>query len=205
MKTLLKFKFVILLFLTVALSCSSDSGDETSSPEEEPSPIQVSTYATSVNAKDALAIDAAGNLYASNYFQSYVRKIDTNQSVSTFKDNQDGAAGMVFDSDGSMYLARYNESDIIKFSFNGSSPEIYAVDVIGTIALDFDSTGNLYTNNNTISRISKIDVNGVLTGITSGTPSNSSLTLDDDDNIYITDYNSFLPMVISMRHQRLIM
>jgi len=191
MKNLSKFKLLTLLFLTIALSCSSDSEDNTPPPEDEtPSPIQVVTYATLVNAKDALAIDVSGNLYASNYFQDYVRKIGTDQSVSTFLNNQDGAAGMVFDSDGSMFLARYESSDILKIPFDGSSSEIYATDITGPIALDFDSNGNLYTNNNTITRITKFGTDGNISNITSGFPNSSSLVLDNNDNIYISDYNS---------------
>ena len=128
---------------------AEDDQDSVSVKPIEPSPIEVTTYATSVNAKDALIFDESGNLYASNYFQNYVRKIDTNQSVSTFLSNQNGPAGMVFDSSGAMFLARYNSSDILKISSNGSSSEVFTSGIIGPIALDFDSSGNLYTNNNT--------------------------------------------------------
>ena len=178
-----------LLVLFLLLNCSSDDqGSDTVNPIEA-SNVQVSTIAT-LNAADGLAIDEDGNLFASNYGLDRIYKIDANNNVSTYIVNQNGAAGMVFDELGFMYLARYDWADIVKVSNDGSTVEIYASNVAAPIGLDFDSQGNLYTNNNVNNAITKIDTEGDKHPIPISIFSNSSVTLDDDDNIYVSDYDS---------------
>ncbi len=170
------------------LNCSSDDSIDTS-PTAQPSSVQVVTIAT-LNAADGLVLDQSGNIYASNYGSDIVYKIDTSNSVTTFINNQDGAAGMVYDDQGFMYLARYESADIVKISADGNTVEIYASAVPAPIALDLDSEGNLYTNNNVNSAITKIDTNGNKTSMSISLFNNSSLTIDDNDNIYVSDYDS---------------
>ncbi|WP_298426580.1 hypothetical protein [uncultured Kordia sp.] len=197
---------ILLLFLVPILSCSDGSSDDISIMPQNPdigenppdpvdpvdpptSSVQVSTY-VSLFAADGLAIDSNGNLFASNYGDSKVYKIDTNQSVSLFAQNQHGAAGMVFNDEGKLYLARYNVSDIVEISGQGAVIQTIADNVLGTIALAFDSDGNLYTNNNVNSAVTKIDPNGTKATISHSIYNNSSVTLDADNNIYVSDYAS---------------
>ncbi len=168
---------------------SEDDQDTASTNPQEPSPVEVTTYAI-LQAGDGVTIDNAGNVYAANYVESVVYKIDTNQAISTFAENQPGAAGMVFGDDGNMYLARYSASDIARISPDGSTVDIIASAVASPIAVEFDSNGNLYTNNNFNSTITKIDPDGNKTVINVSAMNNSTLTLDDEDNIYISDYDN---------------
>lgn len=169
---------------------TEDDQDSVSVTPTAPSLVQVSTYATSVFAGDGLAIDSSENLYATNYWDDIVYKIDTNQTVTIFSNNHDGAAGMVLDSNDNIYLARYEAFDIVKLDSDGNTIEVVANQIAAPIALDFDSNGNIYTNNNVNNAITKIDPQGNKTIIPVGIYNNSSVTIDDNDNIYVSDYDS---------------
>lgn len=168
---------------------NEDDQDSATANPREPTNVQVSTV-TTLNAADGLAVDESGNLFASNYGLDRVYKIDTNNNVSAFITNQDGAAGMVFDGQGFMYLARYESADIVKISADGSTIQSYASSVAAPIAINFDSKGNLYTNNNVNNAITRIDMDGNKFPRSIGIFNNSSLTIDESDNIYVSDYDS---------------
>lgn len=195
-----ELKLVSFLILSAFLvNCSSgDSEPEPNSnptpeipdpPAVDPSPVQVSTF-FNINAADALTLDDNGNLFATNYGTDIVYRITPDRNISTFASNQLGAAGMDFDSEGFLYLARYDVADIAKISPDGSEITQFAAAVPGPIAVEFDSQGNLFVNNNVNSAYTKIDPDGNKTRVTISSVNNSSLTLDDDDNIYISDYTT---------------
>ena len=197
---------ILLLMLIPLISCSDsssdpmevipvnpigDGGEDPTDPVDPPSSssVQVATYAA-IKAADGLAVDSNGNLFASSYGTSKVYKIDTNQAISVFIENQPGAAGIVFNDQNELCLARYNVSDIVKISDQGVLTTTIADGVLGTIALVFDTDGNLYTNNNVNSTVTKIDANGVKTIINHTLYNNSSVTLDTNNNMYVSDYDS---------------
>jgi hypothetical protein len=187
--------FLVTLFISF-LGCSSNSPDSDSiTVNPDPvdstptSTVQVTTYAT-VEAADGLARDSNGILYAANYRESKLYKITQDGTVSTFIQNQPGAAGMTFDNQGTLLLARYNNSDIVKISNQGVVTEIVASSIAAPIALAYDSHGNLNTNNNFNGAITKIDLNGNKTSMNISLHNNSSITVDDDDNLYVSDYDS---------------
>ncbi|MEM9647018.1 MAG: DUF5050 domain-containing protein [Bacteroidota bacterium] len=176
---------ISLLFI----SCSSDSSPEEPENNPEVSSVEVSTY-SSITAPDALELDDSGNLFAANYGQSQVYKIEPDRTVSTFLTDQPGAAGMAFDSEGYMYLARYDNADIVKVSPDGSNVEVFAEEVAAPIEVAFDSEGNLYTNNNVNNFITEIDSDGNKRIRSLNVFNNSSLAIDDQDNIFVSDYTS---------------
>ncbi len=194
-------------YLNIAEVVASDNPDPDSTPgnnidseddqakvetfPKEPSKVEILTYA-SIDAGDGLEIDEDGNLYATNYNKHIVYKIDLDKKITTFASNQLGAAGMVFDGSGNLYVARYSSSQIGKISPDGNTITTYSNGVAAPIAVDFDSQGNLYTNNNVNNAITKIDVDGSKTIIAVGVFNNSSLTIDANDNIYVSDYESGL-------------
>lgn len=156
---------------------------------KEPSNVIVDTYA-SISAGDGLAIDKNGNVYVTNFVDDIVYKIDLNKEITTFANNQDGAAGMVFDNLGNMFVARYSSSEIGRISADGNTISTFASGVAAPIGVDFDSNGDLYTNNNVNNAITRLDANGNKTIISISINNNSSLTIDDQDNIYVSDYES---------------
>lgn len=170
-------------------SLSEDDQDSVTITPVQPSSVQVTTIAT-LNAADGLALDEFGNIFASNYNNDIVYKIDTDHNISTFISNQDGAAGITFDGQGFIYLARYESRDIVKISADGSSIEPYASGVAAPIGIAFDSDGNLFTNNNVNNSITKIDINGNKSVQSISINNNSSVAVDENNNKYVTDYNS---------------
>lgn len=176
---------------------SSPGNDEPSEDDQatlllsarEPSKVIIETYA-SISAGDGLSVDEEGNVYVTNFIDDKVYKIDLNKEITTFASNQDGAAGMVFDDSGNMFVARYSSSEIGQISPDGSSISTFATGVAAPIAVDFDSNGNLYANNNVNNAITRIDADGNKTIISTSIFNNSSLTIDDQDNIYVSDYTT---------------
>lgn len=169
---------------------SEDDQDSASTRPQLPEPeIIVSTLAT-VTAFDALAYSPDGHIFASSYGYSKVYKLDTNGNVETFLTAQPGAAGVAFDNSGLMYLARYSSADIVNVNSSGSSVNPFSTGIPNPIALEFDGNGYLYTNNNYNYFITKIDVSGNKSAIPTSLLNNSSLAIDDNNDIYISDYNS---------------
>lgn len=197
MKNTLKFRK--LLFITIIglfIGCSANSSEEDPAvvdpdPIDPPpvSTVEVSTFAA-LQAADGLTMDSSGNLFAANYGQSKVYKVATDGSISVLIENQPGAAGMAFDSQGKLLLARYASSDIVSITAQGTVGSTIANGVAAPIAVAFDSSGNIYTNNNVNSAVTKIDSNGNKVVISHTINNNSSVTLDDNDNIYVSDYDS---------------
>lgn len=188
-----KWMTVLLFILFNAASCKDTSTEppvDEPEPITEPSKVMVATYAA-LTAPDGITIDKDGNLFATNYGNSQVFKIDTLKNVTSFMTNQPGAAGMTFDENGTMYLARYDSSDVVRVSADGVILDTVATDILGPIAVELDNAGNLYINNNIGPHVSIVDKNGVQSVYaTHGLNNNSSLTLDDDGNVYISLYGS---------------
>lgn len=182
---------VLLIFVSTACKdASTETVVEEPNLVTEPSKVQVTTYAQ-LTAPDGITIDKAGNLFATNYGNSQVFKIDTEKNATSFMTNQPGAAGMTFDENGIMYLARYNASDVVRVSVDGTVLDTVATEILGPIAVELDNSGNLYINNNVGPHVSIVDKDGVQRVFaTHGENNNSSLTLDDDGNVYLSLYDS---------------
>ncbi len=157
------------------------------------SQVEVSTIAT-LTAPDGIARDDFGNLYASRYTFTglgAVFKIDRNQNISTFVNNQPWPAGLLFAENVLLYLTRYDNNDIVQISPDGVLLDTIATGMVGPIGLDFDSQGNLYGNNHTAFHITRIDTAGNQSSYVNHSRFNtSSLTFDDQDIMYISRYLS---------------
>lgn len=181
---------VLFLFSVVCKDTSTEPPVEEPDPITEPSKVLVTTY-VQLTAPDGIAIDKDGNLFATNYGNSQVFKIDSAKKVTTFLTNQPGAAGMDFDENGIMYLARYDSSDVVRVSADGLVLDTVATDILGPIAVELDAAGNLYINNNIGPHVSIVNKSGVQSVYaTHGLNNNSSLTLDDNANVYLSLYGS---------------
>jgi hypothetical protein len=128
-----------------------------------------------------LAMDAEGNIYAGDgIFYSVIRKITPEGVVTTFAGNSNGAIGST---DGPVLSATFG----------------------GILSLASDSAGNLYVSqfNNVIREITPSNLvstpigNG-LAGSTDGIGTAASfndptgITIDNDDNMYVADWQNFL-------------
>ncbi len=152
-----------------------------------PSSLTVSTLAT-LNAADAIELKD-GVLYASSYGQSKVYRVFGQEDFEEYLSLSKGLAGIAFDAANNMVLARYDSSDIVKINPDKEIIEIIRY-VANPIAVEIDSEGNIWTNNHFNNAITKIDKNGNLDIITTANFDNSSLAFDDNEDIYVSDYES---------------
>lgn len=145
-----------------------------------------------ISARDALALKN-GVIYASNYNTGEVFKVQQDGSAERILGTSTrGPAGIRIDSNGNLYIAMYNVGQVIKVDPQGNE-SVFASGINELIALDWDSNDNLYASSyrgsTTVTRIAS---DGTTTQIAKvneiGTI--SSLCIDNNDDIYVTSYNS---------------
>jgi sugar lactone lactonase YvrE len=135
-----------------------------------------------------IAIDSIGNLYVAEYGNSMIRKIDTNNVVTTFAGSDygfiDGSrleskfaqpSGLTFDNVGNLYIADNGNNRIRKISSSGVVTTIAGsnsgyLEGRGILArfnapkkISIDLNGNLYVSDNQNHRIRKINIDGLTT------------------------------------------
>lgn len=163
--------------------------------------VTVSTIVADIDASGGMTSDAAGNLYASNFGDSFsiidsnaiVYKIDrTTFEASVFAEGFIGASGACFDSQGNFYQANHAGNRISKVYPDGTveydwSTEGFSVP-IGVVA---DSEDNIFVCNcggNNIRKISS-DGSSEIFAETSLFNCPNGLTIDEENNLYACNYS----------------
>jgi sugar lactone lactonase YvrE len=149
-----------------------------------------------------LVLDAAGNLFISDYDNARIRKVDTNGIISTIVGNGtngysgDGGAatnaslngpyGLAFDPAGNLYICE---------QVNGCVRKVDTTGIISTVAsggfnepdgVAVDAAGNIYVADSINNFIKKVDTNGVITYVTrSNYP--IGVAVDTAGNLYFGD------------------
>jgi sugar lactone lactonase YvrE len=158
-----------------------------------------------ISAPNAIAVDAAGNLYFSDGGNKRIRKVDTNGIITTVVP-ANLSHGVALDPAGNLYFeAAY--SRVRKLDVNGVVTTV-AVGTVDAQALAADVKGNLYIVDSTTCSVSctvqKLDSDGVLTTVVAGNgnPGFSGdggpailaqlnnaqgLAVDPEGNLYIAD------------------
>lgn len=165
-----------------------------------------------------VALDAADNVYISDYFNHTIRKISPAGVVKTLAgspgtpghaDGQGSAAvlsyprGMTVDGSGNVYVVDGTlQNNIRKISPAGEVTTVASGITADDVAVD--TSGNLFVANGGRKRIDKITPDGVLTtfagsgmiGIDDGTGTAAKfnnpngICIDSSGNLYVTDYSS---------------
>ena len=155
----------------------------------------VSTLVPNLSAADGLALDSAGNLYASLYTAppqlGPVYKISPGQPPEVFLADQPGAAGMVVDPDGNLFVAIYNSGRVIRVTPEGAT-SYPASGLNGPVDVALDSVGNLYVAQWGSPVIVRVTPAGVQTAwaTVAGYIAGSSLAVDGTDNVYCASYQN---------------
>jgi gliding motility-associated-like protein len=123
---------------------------------------QVSTVSHSFSNAPGVAVDAAGNIYVSDWDWSQIKIINTAGVVSLFAGNASSIPGLI---NGQGAATRFNEPD----------------------ALLLDDAGNLYVSDQANNVIREITPSGLVTTFATGFNAPRGSTIDNAGNIYVAD------------------
>ena len=110
-----------------------------------------------------LQMDSTGNLYASDRSNNEIRQIDTSQIVTTYLSTADPIGLVIDSSNNNLYIASCNNNSISKINLSSQTISIYA------------GSSNGYANG---------------TGTNAKFNCPVDLTIDANNNIYVTDYGN---------------
>ncbi|MEM7085619.1 MAG: T9SS type A sorting domain-containing protein [Bacteroidota bacterium] len=151
----------------------------------------VSTF-TDGTPDDAIALDASGNIYASQFTGDAVFTFDSDGMATEFVSGLNTPNGIDFDSNGNLYLSDFSGGELIRYDSAG------VLDISITIPGNpsgmikaFDNDDMIYTRYaaNTINRITPT---GVITEVSSDPALNGpvGLAYDDVGVLYVANYNN---------------
>ena len=140
------------------------------------------------NGPGNIALDGAGNLYVLDQYDTVVRRVAPNGTVTTFAQlpdvkfdiNADQRAGIAVDKNGTVYVSEPSRDRLVKIAPNGfvtpyagsqpgrrDGPALSALFAIPA-GLALDTAGNLYVADSGNSTIRKITPQGIVTTIAGG-------------------------------------
>ena len=174
----------------------------------------VTTVTTgSLVAPFAVAADGDGNLYISDRDNHRVRKVDTNDVVTTVAGgngfgsapNQlDAPVGVALDGDGNLYVAENNGHRVRRIDSNNVVTTVAGGNGLGSapnqlsfpVGLTVDGDGNLYITDQGNHRVQKVDTGNVVSTVAGGNGAGSAanqllgpsgVAFDAAGNLYVAD------------------
>jgi sugar lactone lactonase YvrE len=118
-------------------------------------------YLTSNNVS-GLAVDASGNLYATNFYGNFIYKYSPNGQTTNFVvTGLSKPHDLAFGPDGNLYVSSYGANTVLKVTMAGVV-SIFASGFDAPVGLTFDNNGNLYVCNNNTGKLSKINAAGTV-------------------------------------------
>ena len=149
-----------------------------------------------------LALDAAGNLFISDYDNARIRKVDTDGIITTIAGNGtngysgDGGAatnaslygpyGLALDSAGNLYIGEQVNGCVRKVDITGTIRTVTSGGFNEPDGVAVDNAGNIYVADSLNDFIKKVDTNGIITYVTrSDYP--VGVAVDAAGNLYIGD------------------
>ncbi len=143
-----------------------------------------------VNVDDGMIVDNDGNIYVSRYSGSTVSKVTPDGTLSTFADGFNTPNGLEIDAEGNIYVADALGGRIYRISQDGIVDTL-VFNITNPSGLAFNATlDTLYVSQCTISRISKVALDGTVTTLIGGNGLNCpvGLEFDSEQNLIIGNF-----------------
>jgi DNA-binding beta-propeller fold protein YncE len=171
-------KTTFLLFTTLLMGCFMSHS-------------QTVTTFTEGTPDDAIAIDANGNIYCSNYVGDTVFKFTPEGEVTSFITGLNTPNGLAFNSNQELYVCDGQGNTIYKYDLDGdllnSYPAVGHPSGIVKSVEDESMIFTLYTGN----KIMRLETDGTITEISLAPELNGpvGIAYDDTGDLYIGNYN----------------
>ena len=183
-----------LLSSTVNFDSASESVNESTGTFSIPVTVSgtpagtptVFPYASGFDGPNALAFDAAGNLYVANSNDGTVDNVTPTGKVSLFASGFSQPDGLAFDAAGNLYVA--NISGIVSKVTPEGMNTAFARGFNGPVGLAFDTAGNLYVANTNGNTVSEVTPAGKVSTFASGFNAPFALTFDSFGNLYVANF-----------------
>lgn len=189
-------RFSTVAWISLALAWAGPAGADTFYVSNMSQVYKVSAdgaatpFASGFNVAQAMATDAAGNLYVAGSGDNTIKRVSPAGVVTPFASGLNGPTGIAFDAAGDLFVANVHDQTIRRVSPAGVVTPFATVPAgSGPVGLAFDGAGNLYSANVFGKTISRISPSGVTTTLaTVGGRAPQWLTFDATDNaLYLSD------------------
>jgi hypothetical protein len=179
----------LILAAIVVMSLSQTASSQT-----------VSTLISSLPASDALEVDKAGNVYATDYLGTStnffapngttVDRITPTGIATVFGTGLTAPAGPALDDSGNIYVPSLFGGTISKFTPSGTKT-ILVSSISFPSDIHFGADRNLYVCDFTGNKVNRVTLEGAVSQFAVGAPFNglSGITQDDDGNFYTSNFN----------------
>ncbi len=149
----------------------------------------VSTLVSGSTFNDGLALDGAGNIYASRYYGTTVTKITPAGQATIFATGLSSPNGLTFGPDGNLYVPNASGNSISKVAPDGTRTTFLMIADPATAL--FNNDGTLLVTHYNQNKISLVDTNLTVTDFLVGGALNGPIDLvwDDDGVLYIGNFN----------------
>ena len=141
---------------------------------------------------DAIAIDSAGNIYASSFPLGEVYKYTPTGDGSDFITGLTNANGIAFDSNDNLYVCDFGGNEIGRYDINGDFDTAFTIPGNPSGAIKAIDNDDIIYTRYTANTINRITPSGTKTEISSDPLLNGpvGLAYDENGNLYVGNYNN---------------
>lgn len=159
----------------------------------------VSTITKPFQASGGLSVGPSGDVFVADYGAQTtiangvnVYKVNHKGEINTFVTGIKGASGNTFDKSGMLYQSSYVEGKVYRINQAGEATVFAQGEHFsGPVGIEFDSKGAMYVancNNNSIAKKTGDDIVIFVNSSKFACP--AGLAIDENDNLYVTQYAS---------------
>lgn len=126
-----------------------------------------------------------GRLYLSESGANQVRRIEPDNSVTTYVTGLSSPSGLSFDTAGNLYVANQGDNSLVKFDAN-TLMTLFA-SVSNPEGLAFNANGTFYTTNQNTNTIYQVTLSGAVRSYAVGLNDPTGLTVDANGDFYLAN------------------